>query len=331
MKEQNLIQVMAQDLGIDRYSMETDQSYRGRVVYSASRFWIQAFCIDDGVGGGEGISRSLLMRRLRSWLTDLVSFYPELDAWIDDQRRYKSLYKNLIMTRDLVSFDKGEHYRCPQRHFVPISESHEALIGFCDATSAPQRGSTILSGQMLIRPQQGTNGIPLSVNPQWWEVPPEYYRWTSIESLGAIEFLDTKQYGYKLNDSSIWRASLPQESEYWLSRQKQEFGEDEFYCIHHRGKVIEARQISCQEAGQLCTHLRNKTGNAIKATLTRLDAQHTKIFTPFRWCPPEATRWLNAMTWPISGPQNSFGRIIRNEFLDTACSILNACEIVIGE
>ena len=48
MKHDDLLNIMAADLGMSRYRNESDKSFGIRTVYSASRFWIEAFCLDDG-------------------------------------------------------------------------------------------------------------------------------------------------------------------------------------------------------------------------------------------------------------------------------------------
>lgn len=43
MKHDDLLKIMGADLGISRYRNESDESFGIRTVYSASRFWIEAF------------------------------------------------------------------------------------------------------------------------------------------------------------------------------------------------------------------------------------------------------------------------------------------------
>lgn len=48
------LNVIASDIGVRRFIGESEESFCRRVSYSASRFWLQAFCMDDGECGKKG-------------------------------------------------------------------------------------------------------------------------------------------------------------------------------------------------------------------------------------------------------------------------------------
>ena len=46
--EVRLVDVMAESLGIKRIKGEGERPFVIRCLYSACRFWVEAFCLDDG-------------------------------------------------------------------------------------------------------------------------------------------------------------------------------------------------------------------------------------------------------------------------------------------
>ena len=98
--EVRLVDVMAESLGIKRIKGEGERPFVIRCLYSACRFWVEAFCLDDGYGGNEGIRRQLIARRLRACLWK----YPKstLGFWNGSESRMAvkiTLSSNLFTSR----------------------------------------------------------------------------------------------------------------------------------------------------------------------------------------------------------------------------------------
>ena len=133
MKHDDLLKIMGADLGISRYRNESDESFGIRTVYSASRFWIEAFCLDDGRMGADGCQPGIISRRLNLWLDRISSIYPFIGQWIRSQQHYtpfsKLLYNRLIMVGDIISENNGGTYRCSSRHTIQIGNDLQALLG----------------------------------------------------------------------------------------------------------------------------------------------------------------------------------------------------------
>ena len=138
MKHDDLLNIMAADLGMSRYRNESDKSFGIRTVYSASRFWIEAFCLDDGRMGADGCQPGIISRKLNLWLDRISSIYPFIGQWINSQRHYtpfsKLLYNRLIMVGDIISENNGGTYRCSSRHTIQIDNGLKALLGVYDTT-----------------------------------------------------------------------------------------------------------------------------------------------------------------------------------------------------
>ena len=120
----NLLSTMAGDIDIPRIPDESDTQFSHRVSYSALRFWIQAFCLDDGYGGSYGVSSSAIVRKSILWLRNLSDLYPSLIDWYYGNASIKDHLRQLLRVladvQDLVITDDGL-YRC--------AAEYDAIIG----------------------------------------------------------------------------------------------------------------------------------------------------------------------------------------------------------
>ncbi|MBW3080155.1 hypothetical protein [Bifidobacterium saguinibicoloris] len=136
----DLMRAMAGDLGIPRMHGEDDTRFACRVSYSALRFWIQAFCLDDGFGGSYGISQSTIIRKSEAWLRNLAGLYPDVLGWYAQdtgvRRNLSAIVRMLTNVRDIVGTNDGL-YRCTARHAVPLGTDASLLLGLTDPTNLP--------------------------------------------------------------------------------------------------------------------------------------------------------------------------------------------------
>ena len=51
-----LIDSMADDLGVSHIYGENHEAFERRTVFSALRYWMQAYTLDDGFGGAYGVA-----------------------------------------------------------------------------------------------------------------------------------------------------------------------------------------------------------------------------------------------------------------------------------
>lgn len=322
MKHDDLLNIMAADLGMSRYRNESDKSFGIRTVYSASRFWIEAFCLDDGRMGADGCQPGIISRKLNLWLDRISSIYPFIGQWINSQRHYtpfsKLLYNRLIMVGDIISENNGGTYRCSSRHTIQIDNGLKALLGVYDTTGSDT--SLPISGMMLSKREQAEPRI--KCDPEWWNLPREYYAWSSCSDEGINEYADPSR--KSVRDCWIPKPVLP--DGIGLGR-RQEARKYTYFLLHNHQDTIEARIIDDYRWPSLYTHLRSIVGNPYWADVKKLDDAHYRIEAPFSLLPPETSRWLDFMTWPEKTPDDCVFRIIRTELLKTATDMLESCGI----
>lgn len=75
-----LVDVMAHDLGVPRRASDDPdgEALACRCTFTALRFWMQAYCIDDGYGGAAGIAQTAVEQKSLAWIKQMSALYPQL-------------------------------------------------------------------------------------------------------------------------------------------------------------------------------------------------------------------------------------------------------------
>ncbi|NMM99682.1 hypothetical protein G1C96_0260 [Bifidobacterium sp. DSM 109958] len=144
----DLLTAMSRDLGIPRLPHEDDGRFAGRVTYTALRFWMQAYCLDDGYGGACGMSSSAIVRKARLWLRNMSDLYPGMIGWYrQDDGIDECLRRTLPLLADAHDLEKNEDglYRCTASRRFPIGHGTNLLLGLYDPSN-PTPDSLPLSG-----------------------------------------------------------------------------------------------------------------------------------------------------------------------------------------
>lgn len=337
--EVRLVDVMAESLGIKRIKGEGERPFVIRCLCSACRFWVEAFCLDDGYGGNEGIRRQLIARRLRAWLVEVSEIYPGILEWFgkqnggEDNLIVKPLYEQTIMVGDIISENQGRTYRCARPHKVPYANNACALIGLCDVSSQAIRNQGILSGMMISISYPSDSGHFFNeetYNPKWWDLPDAYSAWVPLADLPDVEYFDPSARKWRLREPSSWRPDFPEHAEHVLARTQGAYSND-YYFVKLRKNGQWALQVDTDKALNLSLHVRKSYGKPLQATIELLDDKHAKIRAPFGLLPAETSRWMDYMTWPVRGLEDRVYRIIRRELLESAIHMLKVCELEIKE
>lgn len=337
--ETRLINVMSESLGIKRYKDEDDGSFVLRCLYSACRFWIEAFCLDDGFGGKQGISTQLIARKLKSWLIEMSGIYPWILKWFSRERGdktyidVKTLYDQVIMVGDIISENQGKTYRCAYPHKVLYGDSSYALVGLWDISLPDIQQRGVLSGMMFSTHFSNESGNVLNdetYNPSWWNFPDSYRTWERLSDLSNVEYFDPYARKYKLREQSSWKPDILHHADYALARTRGIYTDD-YYFVKKRRDGWYALKLTADKAMNLSLHVRKSFGKPLCATIESLDNRYVKITAPFGLLPVETARWMDYMTWPVQGLQDRVCRILHKELLESAIRMFKTCELEIRE
>lgn len=147
-----LVDVMASDLGVPRIPGDDAEGHAltTRTVFAALRFWMQAFCIDDGYGGAMGIAPAAVELNARDWITRLHAVYPWLTHTFTPAMIHQYCLA-LVGIGDLAKTDDGM-LRCTKPHDVMVKVKGGApltiQLGLRDLSAQDWKGCT-LSGALV--------------------------------------------------------------------------------------------------------------------------------------------------------------------------------------
>lgn len=201
-----LLHAMAGDLGVMKIVGEDDAQFAARTAYTALRFWMQAYCLDDGYGGFCGLSESAIRRKAADWLKSVAAIYPDMAPWFGGTDGYADAATHvlgiLIGTGDLVRTDEGL-CRCTSAHLLAVDDRRSIVLGLTDPTG---ERTVSMSGMAYTR-----NTIKDAVIVPGPDSPEDHPYCANIKSLGrrhALIQLDTSltmlPYHDKAIDMLVW-------------------------------------------------------------------------------------------------------------------------------
>ena len=145
-----LMHMVAEDLGVMRIDGEDSVQFMARAAYTALRFWMQAYCLDDGYGGSYGVSEKTVRHKTVDWLDSIGAIYPAVANWFAGHDGYadaaKHVFDVLTVTGDLVQTREGM-YRCAAQHTLPVGMGRDIIMGLSDPT---QHRTTAMSGMAYL-------------------------------------------------------------------------------------------------------------------------------------------------------------------------------------
>ena len=327
---------VARDVGILRYWGETDEGFFARTAYTGSRYWVSAFCMDDGAGCAEGLSKQALNRRLKSWISRLGKAWPNLADWFEiDHGGVSSVYNRLIDIGEIVPKGFSNRYLAQPPRLLPVSGGYALIIGMTDPTV--KMGSILGYDRSNIIASGLTSLVATDVElsgrtPQWWETEWELLPWISASKYGDVEYASPKTRGWGLGNAEAWSPVTTLTEGVGLARIGSSDRSATTYCAVRSG----AREpflctIEQTKAFELYYFIRKKAGNPVTAHFMRLDDTHVKIVMPLGLIPGEYDRVLSVIGWPVSGVTDQFTRIARAECVNLVEELLVNCNVVLRE
>lgn len=327
---------MARDVGIQRYRGETDDSFFARIAYTGSRYWVSAFCMDDGAGCVEGLSKQALNRRLKSLINLLSKAWPFLADWFEiDQGGVSSVYSRLIDIGEIVPNGFSNRYLAQPPRLLPVFGGYALIIGMTDPTVKAgsilgyDRSSIIASGlTSLVASDVELPGR----TPQWWEAEWELLPWISASKYENVEYVSPKASGWGLGNAEAWSPVAMLTEGIGLARIGASDRNTTTYCAVRRGtREPFLCAIEQTKALELYYLIRKKAGNPVTACLKRLDNSHVKIVMPLGLIPGEYDRVLGVIGWPVSGITDRFTRIARVDCVSLVGELLAKCNVDLRE
>lgn len=319
---------IADDIGVGRYKDEDDMGFCVRCAYSAARFWVSAFCMDDGQEGKAGIPKRALSIRLRRWLEALDSIMPGLGKWFElDNQGVHLLYGRLIDLGDILPI--GEEGRCLARtmRIEPIDENGALALGFFEPALQRDHQSghgIVTSGLASFMP-----GLfePAETYAPWWETDFAFMAWAALADFGELQYLDAQTRRWSVRQSGAWAGSDAVDMPMTLARRECTHGNTQYYVVRHLGKRSLAAEIDRWQAQALMLHIKKESGNPVRVEFQPLDWNHRKAFIPISVLSAQISATIDALSWPVNGISDDANRIFRMETVETVKRLLRRYDI----
>ena len=322
--------VIASDVGVKRIAGEDEGSFCRRTAYSAARFWLQAFCMDDGDAGKRGLAKQAMNRRLKGWISALDRIHPGIEKWFDaDGKGIPAVYNRLIDIGDLALKGFSGLYVAAPPSRVALSEGLSCITGYFDPTddsglSAHDANPPLLSGLVsLVRFENG----PIFRPESWWIRDSEYLNWEKATDFGEIEFADVHTSRWSINRSEVWRDEPLWVHDLAVARAGGAGIEPVVFVATRKRGRVRLSKISWIQAQELFFYLKNKGGSGVVAKYSMLDALHAQTVLPVGFVPGHINRILDAIGWPVDDAADRFNRIVRAEVLPLVEELLSASYI----
>ena len=253
--------IMASDIGVFRYFGEEEESFCHRTAYSAARFWISAFCLDDGADGEKGLSKQAINRRLKNWIEDLDRLHPGLAKWFAiENGGLPSVYNRLIDILDIEANGFNDTYVTTSATERAVSEDCSLITGFYDptATLMPVCGHRVrdcaISGLTTII---STHNAQTERHKPWWMSDLEYMRWERAANFGEVKYANAHSSRWNVNHSDVWLETPDWSTEVALAKIEGTGVAPMLCAAKNTKRGVEVSQITWNMAQELFFHLRD--------------------------------------------------------------------------
>ena len=321
--------IIASDIGVVRYAKEDDASFCRRTAYSAARFWIPAFCMDDGMEAQNGISKQAISRRTVRWVDGLDAIRPGIAFWFQaGGDGVRDLYNRLIDIGDLAPNGFTGNYVATAESLLPVAEGLSIVTGFYDPTES--RAGSIASGQMTLSGLAtvvSDENAHARIDAPWWETDLGFMEWRNLSDYGTVVFADPRSSRWNINRSDVWTENAAWHNGMTLCRVESE-GTAPINLIARKVKGrTKASPIDWVAAQRLFFFMREAAGNRATAKFTILDRRHCRALLPVGFVPGYINRVLDVLGWPVDDVSDRFNRVMRVEALPIVKELLEACSI----
>lgn len=325
------LNVIASDIGVRRFIGESEESFCRRVSYSASRFWLQAFCMDDGECGKKGITKQAMNRRLKKWVMSLDRICPGIDTWFDsDGKGIRAVYNRLIDVGDLTLNGFEESYVATPLRMINLSESLSCVSGYFDPTAKRTKvcgydaDSLVLSGLLFL---VQSDNEPVIRPTSWWIEDLKYIDWENAAGSDCVRFADVRTARWNINRMDVWIEEPFWVNDITLARVDGNGGNSIIFVATKMKGRVRLSRITWIQAQELFFYLRRESGNRAISRYDMLDESHAKAVLPVGFIPGHLNRVLDAIGWPVENAEDRFSRIVRVEVLPLVEELLSATYI----
>lgn len=323
----DVFNAIASDIGIKRIIGEEESSFCQRTTYSAARYWVLAFCMDDGADGKRGLAKQALNRRLKRWVASLDGIRPGLLEWFDaGGKGISTVYNRLIDMGDLAPIDFSKLFAATRPSRIDLSATLSCITGFLDPTLRECNScgfgarSVITSGLLSI--VETNNEFVFRPEP-WWVTDFDYMEWEKSSHFEEVKFADVNSLAWNVGRADVWVDEPDWMHSLALARVDGGASGVIYFIASQMRNGVRLSRISWIQAQELFFYLRREAGNEIIVRYSMLDCYHAKASLPIGFLPGYANRVLDAIGWPVENAVDRFNRIFRVEAIPAVGELLS--------
>lgn len=327
---------IAQDVGVIRYRGEVDESFCRRAAYTGARYWISAFCMDDGSNGSSGLTRQVLNRRLRAWIEKLDSAQPGLSEWFDvGSGKVSSLYNRLIDIDELIPEGFTGRFKARQPSVLKVCSGQSLIVGMFDPTNEKdvvlghRKADIVASGLASVISSNWEESVE---RPRWWETEWDLLAWSRESDFGAVEYANPASHAWGLRNNEVWSSEYQSAEGIALARTSSSVhGGTAYFAVRNvRGRQF-LSEIGFSKASELFYYIRKVSGNPVTARFRIVDDLHVWLKMPLGLIPGEYDRILEVVSWPVESVSDRFHRLARAECTPLVRELLSKSGVVLKE
>lgn len=301
--EKDLLQTAALDLGITRYSAESEPQFNNRVIYSALACWIKAACQDRVVDSDqyEGVSKRHVYDKCSRILAEFLRRYRSSAPWFntDDvaDHAVTLLRTRLLRHRDILNAGFNTNVAMPTVSYEVLSHDLEAVRGKLLSPDCQYNGIAMTRKPVPPITEVGHNLVQVSdwlndyLKSAWWEP-------FSVTQDDRLEFFDAHK---KVTNMYLcWQSTMPKAVEqYIIVRRPVNVNSHEYLIVNTYKKMMHRIDPVLKDLGEhrrFMFGFRKAADNPVMGQITMFpDHICVKMRT---YLPAKETQLLESLAWP---------------------------------
>lgn len=301
--EKDLLQTAALDLGITRFSTETDAQFNNRILYSAMACWIKAACQDQPVDGdySNGVSRRHIHDKCTRILSAFLHRYHSSEPWftVEDTNddAVGLLRSRLLRHQALINVGFNTNIAISAIRYVGLSDNLEEIHGMLFHPGARYNGIALTrqpaSAGDIVTPELTPvdSWVDAYIKTAWWESFD-----TSKED--GVEFFNPRR--VTSNMYKCWEKLMPIiRDKYMIVRRPVNVVSHEYLIINTQNNKMHRIDPVLKDLGEhrrFMFGLRASANNPVPCQFTKYqDHVHLRMRT---YLPAKETQLLETFAWP---------------------------------
>lgn len=301
--EKDLLQTAALDLGIIRYSTESDAQFNNRVIYSAMACWIKAACQDRPVEGDhtEGVSRRHIHDKCNRILSAFLRRYHSSEPWFTVEDAGNDavglLRSRLLRHQELINMGFNTNVALSTTSYRGLSVDLEVIHGMLFHPDARYDGIALTRQPISADAIAASEITPVG---SWFDTYVQAAWWESFDTSKeeSVEYFNARR--VTSNMYKCWETLIPKvKDKYMIVRRPVNVVSHEYLILNTQNNKMHRIDPVLKDFGEhrrFMFGLRAAANNPVPGQITKhRDHVHLKMRT---YLPAKETQLLETFAWP---------------------------------